>query len=77
MLDKVREIITRYVDVNPEDITEESRLGNDLGLTSFAVISMMGDFEEEFDITVDESQLTDIYTVGDIIKYLEKMKAEG
>jgi acyl carrier protein len=77
MLEKVREIITRYVDVKPEDINEDSRLGNDLGLTSFAVISMMGDFEEEFGITVDESQLTDIYTVKDIINYLEKMKAEG
>jgi acyl carrier protein len=75
MLEKIREIITRYADVNPEDIKEDSRLAEDLGLTSFAVMSMMGDFEEAFDITVDESQLTGIYTVGDIMKYLETMKA--
>lgn len=77
MLEKIREIITRYADLNPEDITEESRLAEDLGLTSFAVMSMMGDFEEEFDITVDESQLTDIYTVGDIMNFLKKMKETG
>ncbi|MBR4456381.1 MAG: acyl carrier protein [Solobacterium sp.] len=75
MLEKIREIITRYADVNPKDIKEDSRLAEDLGLTSFAVMSMMGDFEEAFDITVDESQLTGIYTVGDIMKYLETMKA--
>ena len=77
MLEKIKTIITRYADVNPGDITEESRLAEDLNLTSFAVMSMMGDFEEEFDITVDESQLTDIYTVGDIMNYLKKMKEEN
>ena len=76
MLDKIREIMTRYVDVEPSAITEESNLANDLGLTSFAVMSMMGDFEEEFGITVDETQLTDIYTVGDIIAFIKKMQAE-
>jgi acyl carrier protein len=39
-------------------------------------MSMMGDFEEEFDITIDESKLTGIYTVGDIMRCLEAMKAE-
>ena len=62
----------RYVDVEPEEIREDSKLAEELGLTSFAVMSMMGDFEEEFGITVDESELTDIYTVKDIMDYIEK-----
>ena len=77
MLDKVREIMTRYVELEPEQILPESKLAEELGLTSFAVMSMMGDFEEEFGITVDENELTDIHTVGDIIAYLEKKQAEG
>lgn len=72
MLEKIKEIMLRYVDLEPEDIREDSRLAEELGLTSFAVMSMMGDFEEEFDITVDESELTDIYTVKDIMDYIEK-----
>lgn len=72
MLEKIREIMTRYVELEPEDIKEDSRLAEDLGLTSFAVMSMMGDFEEEFEITVDENELTDIYTVKDIMDYIVK-----
>jgi acyl carrier protein len=72
MLEKIREIMLRYVDVEPEEIREDSKLAEELGLTSFAVMSMMGDFEEEFGITVDESELTDIYTVKDIMDYIEK-----
>ncbi|HCI73093.1 MAG TPA: acyl carrier protein [Lachnospiraceae bacterium] len=75
MLEKIRDIMTRYVEVAPEEIREDSRLAEDLALTSFAVMSMMGDFEEEFGITVDESELTDIYTVKDIMDYLEKKQA--
>ena len=72
MLEKIREIMLRYVDVEPEEIREDSKLAEELGLTSFAVMSMMGDFEEEFGITVDDSELTDIYTVKDIMDYIEK-----
>ena len=64
--------MTHYVDLDPEEIREDSKLAEELGLTSFAVMSMMGDFEEEFGITVDESELTDIYTVKDIMNYIEK-----
>ncbi len=75
MLEKIREIMTRYVDLEPEEIQEDSRLAEDLALTSFAVMSMMGDFEEEFGITVDESELTDIHTVGDIVAYIRSKQA--
>ena len=75
MLDKVKEIMTRYVELDPSEIHADSRLAEDLALTSFAVMSMMGDFEEEFGITVDESELTAIHTVGDIVAYLENKKA--
>ena len=76
MLEQIRDIMTRYVDLEPGQIQAESRLAEDLALTSFAVMSMMGDFEEEFGITVDESELTDIYTVGDIMAYIEKKQQE-
>lgn len=75
MLDQVREIMTRYVELEPEQIQMDSKLAEELGLTSFAVMSMMGDFEEEFGITVDESELTDIHTVGDIMAYIKSKQA--
>ena len=75
MLEKIREIMTRYVDLEPEEIRENSRLVEDLALTSFAIMSMMGDFEEEFGITVDTSELTDVHTVGDIAAYIRSKQA--
>lgn len=71
MLEKIKEILSQYVEVDMDDVTEDSRLAEDLGLTSFSMMSMMGDFEETFGIAVDETELTEISTVGDIVEYIK------
>ncbi len=72
MLDKLKDIIVRYAEVEPDEIKGGTKLVEELGLTSFAVMSMMGDIEEEFGITVVEEELADISTVDDVIEYIKK-----
>ena len=57
MPDEVKEILSKYTDV--ESITEDLSLTKDLGLTSLDVVSMVGDFEDAFDIEIvdEEGQL--------------------
>lgn len=74
MLDQIKEILAQYVEVEPDEITEESRLAEDLGLSSFAMMSLMGDLEEQLGIAIDESELTEINTIGDVLKYIESKK---
>ena len=74
MLDKMREIICNYVDITPDKITEDSNLTDDLGLSSYDIICVLGDLENEFGVTVDEAAIVDIHTVGEAITYLESLK---
>ncbi|MDY3792804.1 MAG: acyl carrier protein [Oscillospiraceae bacterium] len=74
MLEKIKELIVNYVDVNADDITEESRFVEDLGFNSYDFMSLLGELENEFDVTVDESDAIDIHTVGEAVKYLEELK---
>ena len=73
MLDKLKEVICNYVDVEPEDIHEDSRFVEDLGFTSYDFMSMVGELEEEYDIEVEEREVVRIMTVGDAIQYLEQL----
>ncbi|MCI6887980.1 MAG: acyl carrier protein [Lachnospiraceae bacterium] len=73
MLDELKEIICNYVDVNPEDVNEDSRFVEDLGFTSYDFMSMVGELEEQYDIEVEEREVVRIMTVGDAIQYLEKL----
>lgn len=55
MIDKMRELITNYVDVSPAEISEDSKFIDDLGFNSYDFMSFLGEIEDEFDIEVDES----------------------
>ncbi|MBQ7004618.1 MAG: acyl carrier protein [Oscillospiraceae bacterium] len=74
MLEKMKELIVQYVEVDPEMITEDARLIEDLHFNSYDFMSMLGELEEEFDVTVDEQEMTNIRTVGEVIEYLESLQ---
>lgn len=74
MFDKVKEIISKYTEA--EKITEDLSLTNDLALTSLDVVSMVGDFEDAFDIEIADEDVMQIKTVGDILGYLKKKGIE-
>lgn len=76
MLEKIKELICNYVEVNREEITEESRFIEDLGFNSYDFVSMLGELEEEFGVTVDENDILEIHTVGEAVDYLTKLQKE-
>jgi len=76
MLEELREIICEYVDVKPEQITEEARFIEELGFNSYDFMSMVGQIEEQFDIEVEEREVINIKTVGDAIKYIQSLQEQ-
>ena len=71
MFERTVNILKDYVDENC-DITMESALVDDLGLSSREVINIVAAFEDEFDIEVPDKVIPTLRTIGDIVKYLEK-----
>ena len=72
MLDKLKEIIVQFADVNPDDITENSTLRADLGLSSFDIVNLSVALEEVFEVEFEESEIPTLNTVGDIIVSIEE-----
>lgn len=70
MLEQVKKILLEYTD-NIE-ITKASLLSADLGLTSFEVISIVTEFEDEFDIEIPDRDMGKFICVGDIVEYLKE-----
>ena len=74
MLEELREIICEYVDVKPEQVTEEARFIEDLGFNSYDFMSMVGQIEEQFDIEVEEREVINIKTVEDAIRHIQSLQ---
>ncbi len=74
MLEEMKELILEYVDVEPESITPEARLIEDLHFNSYDFMSLLGELEERLDVTVDEQDLLGLHTVGEVMAYLESLQ---
>ena len=70
MFERIVRIISKYTEA--EDITPASALMGDLGLSSFDVVSIVSEFEEEFDIEVEDRDIPGFVTVSDIQSFLEE-----
>ena len=78
MFEEFKEKLAEYVDMPTDEMTEESRFIEDLGMNSFQFMSLLGDLEEEYDVSVDETEVRKLRTIGDACKYIEElMKEEG
>lgn len=72
MLDKMRKIICEFVEMDPEKITLETNIRNDLGLNSLELVNLAVDMEEEFDVEIPDREAMGLETVADAIKVIEK-----
>ena len=71
ILKKLQELIGAQFATAPEEITMETSFEEDLGADSVDLGELVMAMEEEFDIgEVQEDELTELKTVGDIVQFL-------
>ncbi len=68
----VRQIIAEEMEINPEDITEEMSLEEDLEMDSTSILQVLMACEVEFNVEYDPEDIRQIKTVEDIIKSLSE-----
>lgn len=71
VLEKVIEIVADQLSIDPEDITEDSHLVDDLDADSLTVIDLVMCLEDEFGIEVPDDEVENLKTVGAIAHYIE------
>ena len=69
-LEKVKKIIAGVLNVDPNEITEETTFVDDLGADSLDLFQVMMGIEEEFDIDVDPEKVEKIATVGEAVELI-------
>ncbi len=77
MIERVKSTLAGYTDVPVKKMTLESTLMGDLGMSSFDLINVVVAFEDEFDIQIEDDEIREIQTLGDIVRKLEEKCAEN
>ena len=70
-LKKLKEIIADVLNVDADDITEDTTFVDDLGADSLDIFQIIMGIEETFDIEIDNDDAEKIATVGDAVEQIQ------
>lgn len=71
--EKVQEIIANLFQINPNQITMESDLSDDLLADELDNVEIIMAVEDEFNITIHDEDAADIKTVGELVKLVDSL----
>ena len=74
MFDTLKQFLVDELRVNESDITMEAELSGDLGINSLELADLVYLCEEKFGVEINDEELHNFNTVGDVVRYLEANK---
>ncbi len=69
--EKLQEIISDVLNVEKDDITENTRFKDDLGADSLDIFQIIMGIEEMFGLEIDNDDAEKIVTVGDAVEQIK------
>jgi len=67
---KVKSLFIDELGIEEEKISMESKLEEDLEIDSLGIVEVVMAFEDEFNIEIDDEELSNIGTVGEAVNLL-------
>ena len=72
--EKVREALAAQFEIDPEKITMDTNLIDDLGADSLDVVELIMNIEDEFGVSISDEEAANLFTVQRIVEFLEKLQ---
>ncbi|WP_196001187.1 phosphopantetheine-binding protein [Clostridium sp. 1001271B_151109_B4] len=77
IFNKVKDILSEYIDIDSNEIKLETRLAEDLGLNSYEFMSVIGEIEDEFDLELEEKEIPKLISIADLLDYISNYTEEN
>ena len=74
IFEQVRDALAQQFEVEPDSITMDTNLIDDLGADSLDVVELIMSLEDSFGISISDEDAAQLYTVGKVVDYLEKLQ---
>ena len=70
VFEKVKGLFVEELGIDSEKITMDAKLEEDLEIDSLGIVEVVMAFEDEFEIEINDEELTDVGTVGQAVNLL-------
>ena len=74
IFENVRNALAQQFEVDPDSITMDTNLIDDLGADSLDVVELIMSLEDLFGVSITDEDATQLYSVRRIVEYLEKLQ---
>ena len=64
-------------EIMADDVSESTRLREDLDLSSLQAVTLVMDLEDEFGVVIEDEEIEKLATVGDVLEIIEAKQAEA
>lgn len=71
IIERVKNVISKILGVDKDQIKMEDRFVEDLGAESVQSLELVAAFEEEFGIEMDEEKALEVKTVGKAVEFIK------
>ena len=68
---KIKKIIADVLNIDEEKILMNSKIVDDLGAESLDLVTLLMEFEDEFNSKIPDNDVEKLITVKDVVNYIE------
>ncbi len=72
--EKVRDALAAQFEIDPDKITMDTNLIDDLGADSLDVVELIMNIEDEFGVSISDEEAANLFSVQRIVEYLDKLQ---
>ena len=74
IFENVRDALAKQFEIDPETITMDTSIVDDLGADSLDIVELIRSREDMFGISISDDDASQLDTVRRIVEYLEKLQ---
>lgn len=71
IFEKLKAIAVNDIGIDADKVKPESDIIKELGLDSLDIVDMLMKVEETFGVTIDDSDVVEMKTVADVVRFIE------
>ncbi|MDR0490912.1 MAG: acyl carrier protein [Oscillospiraceae bacterium] len=73
VFERIKEALAEQFEIDPEKITRDTDVMNDLGADSLDLVELIMTLEDEYGVSVTDESIYERKTVGEIADFIESM----
>lgn len=74
IFEQVKESLAKQFEIDPETITMDTNLIDDIGADSLDIVELIMSLEDAYGISISDDDAAELYTVRRIVEYIENLQ---